>query len=114
MYHKIEQKLVQEVIDEMFDGEFEGLGKITWTDKPYKQFYGRHWSDTHDIEINQILNSKDVNREVIKYVIYHEMLHRDNRYHNATFKEEEHKYPNWYEWEHFFDDNMNKFDIHEW
>ena len=107
-------ELVQEVKDEMFDGEFEGLGKIAWTDKPYKQFYGRHWSDTNDIEINQVLNSKDVNREVIKYVIYHEMLHRDNRYHNVAFKEEEHKYPNWYEWEHFLDDNMNKFDIHEW
>lgn len=107
-------ELVQEVKNEMFDGKFDGLGKITWTDKPYKQFYGRHWMDTHDIEINQVLNSKDVDREVVKYVIYHEMLHRDNRYHDAAFREEEHKYPNWYEWDHFLDDNMNKFDIHEW
>ncbi len=107
-------QLVQEVKDEMFGGSFDGIGKIVWTDKAYKQFYGRHWLDTHDIEINQVLNSKDVNREVVKFVIYHELLHRDNRYHNAAFREEEHKYPNWSEWEHFLADNMNKFDIREW
>lgn len=31
-----------------------------------------------------------------------------------VFREEEHKYPNWTEWEHFLADNMNKFDIREW
>ena len=107
-------QLVQEVKNEMFGGSFDGLGKITWTDKAYKQFYGRHWRDTHDIEINQVLNSEDVKREAVKFVIYHEMLHRDNRFHNAAFKEEEHKYTNWADWEHFLADNMNQFDIREW
>ena len=105
--------LVQEVKDEMFEGLFDGIGKIVWTDKPYKQFYGRYWCETHNIEINQVLNSRDVDREVVKYVIYHEMLHRDNKYHNAAFREEEHKYPNWSELAHFLDDNMNRFAIRE-
>lgn len=108
------QTLVQEVKDEMFGGIFEGIANVSWTDKPYKRFYGRHYLETHDIEINTILNSKDVPKEVVKYIIYHEMLHRDNPYHDKAFREEEHKYPKYEEWDHFLDDNMNRFDIQEW
>lgn len=108
------EELVQEVKNEMFNGSYEGLGKIIWTDKPYRQFYGRYWLDTHNIEINCVLNSNSVPREAVKYVIYHEMLHRDNRLHDAAFKREEHKYPKYEEWDHFLEDNMNQFDIKEW
>jgi predicted metal-dependent hydrolase len=66
------------------------------------------------IEINCVLNSNSVPREAVKYVIYHEMLHRDNRFHDAAFKREEHKYPKYEEWDHFLEDNMNQFDIKEW
>lgn len=77
-------------------------------------FYGRHWFETHDIEINSVLNSRDVPREVVKYVLYHEMLHRDYPYHDKEFKEMEHRYPQYEEWDHFLDDNMEKFEIREW
>lgn len=107
-------ELSKEVIEEMFDGEYSGLGKIVWTDKPYKLFYGRFWSETHNIEINSVLNSKSVPRDVVKYVLYHEMLHRDFRYHDKEFRDQEHKYPHYEEWDHFLDDNMNRFDIKEW
>lgn len=107
-------ELLQEVKDEMFQGEFDGLGTISWTALPYKMFYGRHWFETHDIEINSVLNSRDVPREVVKYVLYHEMLHRDYPYHDKEFKEMEHRYPQYEEWDHFLDDNMEKFEIREW
>ena len=63
--------------------------------------------------INSILNSKDVPREVVKFVIYHEMLHRDNPFHNADFRRMEHKYPNYEECEHFLYGKMLEFDINE-
>lgn len=106
-------ELVQEVKDEMFGGTFEGLGTITWTDKPYKEYYGRHYGATHNILINSVLNSKDVPREVVKFVIYHEMLHLNNMSHDSFFRELEHKYPNYEEWDHFLDAHMGRFDIKE-
>jgi hypothetical protein len=106
-------ELVQEVKDEMFGGHFDGLGTITWTDKAYKGYYGIHYRDTHNIKINSVLNSKDVPREVVKFIIYHEMLHLNNRNHDSFFRELEHKYPHYEEYDHFLDTHMAQFDIKE-
>jgi hypothetical protein len=106
-------ELVQEVKDEMFGGHFDGLGTITWTDKAYKGYYGIHYGETHNIKINSVLNSKDVPREVVKFIIYHEMLHLNNRNHDSFFRELEHKYPHYEEYDHFLDAHMAQFDIKE-
>jgi len=107
-------ELVQEVKDERFGGRFDGLGTITWTDKAYKEYFGIHYQASHNIMINIVLNSKDVPREVVKYVIYHEMLHYNNMSHDSFFRKLEHKYPNYEEWDHFLDAHMEQFDIKEW
>ena len=112
-YHDI-QKLADEVIKEMFDGKRPDIHKISWTDKPYKVFYGRFWRESHNIEINSVLNSKDVKPEVIKFLLYHEMLHADIRNHTKAFYKEEHKFPHWEEYDNFLDEKMKKFDIKEW
>ncbi len=106
--------LAQEVIDEMFGGSFEGIPYYQWTDKAYKGFYGRHFHDTHAIEINSVLNSKDVDKKYIKYLLYHEMLHRDHPKHDAEFRRLEHLFPDWEQCDHFLDSTMNRFDIKEW
>ena len=112
-YHDL-QKLANEVIDEMFDGVSPDLGKIAWTSKAYKGFYGRFWHDSHNIDINCVLNSKDVDPEVIKFILYHEMLHREFSSHDKIFRIEEQKYPKYEYHQHFLEDTMNKFDIKEW
>lgn len=112
-YHDLKQ-LADEVVQEMFGGVYPDINEITWTDKPYKGFYGRFWRQSHNIEINCVLNSKDVKPEVIKFLLYHEMLHRDNPHHDKVFYEQEHKYPNWEECDNFLDEKMYKFDIKEW
>ena len=104
-------ELFNEVKKECFNGVFDGIPSIDWTDKPYKTYYGVHYRKDHSIMINSILNSKDVPREVVKFVIYHEMLHRDNPFHNADFRRLEHEYPNYEECEHFLDGKMLEFDI---
>ena len=106
--------LAHEVISEMFGGSFEGIACYRWTDKAYKGFFGRHFLESHVIEINSVLNSEDVNKKYIKYLLYHEMLHRDYPKHDAVFRNLEHRFPNWEQCDHFLDSTMNQFDIKEW
>lgn len=105
---------MQEVKDEMFGGTYEDIGPVNWTDKPYKTYYGIFYHADHSIFINSVLNSKDVPREVVKFVIYHELLHRDNHSHDKYFREKEHKYPDYEHWEAFLCNDMFNFDITEW
>ncbi len=107
-------ELVREVIDERFGGSYDGIGKITWTDKPYKTYYGIFYHKDNSICINSLLNSESVSREVVKFVIYHELLHRDNHTHNKAFKIMEHKYPDFEKHEAFLYSKMYEFDIKEW
>ena len=95
--------LTKEVIDEMFGGKYDGIKSITWTDKPYRTYYGVYYPAEKSIKINIILNASCVPRETVKYVIYHELLHRDNHLHDKAFRLLEHKYPAYTEHEHFLD-----------
>ena len=96
------QELYDEVIDEMFGSEYKGIESIEWTDKLYKSFYGKYFVGGR-IRINSLLNSPDVPRETIKFVIYHELLHRDYWYHDKEFYRQEHKYPDYTEHNRFLD-----------
>lgn len=80
----------------------EGLISIRWTNKVIKSWFGlcRKYIDpegniTYDILINKLLSSPKVDDEVIKYLIYHEMLHKSEYWkHNDRFREEEWKFEN--------------------
>ena len=112
-YHDLDN-LVKQVKDEMFNGKYDGISSYSWTDKAYKQYFG--WFDPADlsIKINCVLNSENVPEEVVKFVIYHEMLHRDIRGHGKDFKALEHRYKDYEKHEHFLHGVMNKFEISEW
>ena len=112
-YHNLNE-LTEEVIDEMLGGRHDRYGSVEWTDRAYRTYYGVHNAADHSVKINSVLNSKDVPKEVVKFVIYHELLHRDNRLHDEEFRKEERKFPGYEECEHFLYDNMKKFDIVEW
>ena len=106
--------MTAEVIDEMFDGKYTDF-EITWTNKPYKAYYGRFYTDEEldRIEINVLLNSSQVKREAVKYVIYHELLHRFIRNHGTEFRRREHQYPNYTECERVLDYELGKYKF-EW
>lgn len=108
------EELYNEVVNEQFGGTYEGINSIRWTRIAYKEFYGRYFHSSHNIEINCVLNSCDVDKEVIKFVIYHEMLHRDIHNHTKEFYDKEHLYPNYEYHENFLKSEMNKFDISNW
>lgn len=107
-------ELTAEVIDEMFNGNYEDF-TISWTDEPCKDIYGMFYKgiEKDKIVINSLLNSSQVQPEVIKYIIYHEMLHRSMRYHDDAFRREEHKYPNYTEWERVLDHQLLNYKF-EW
>ena len=108
-YHDL-NRLYQEVNEEMF-GKSIDTSKITWTDRRYKSYYGQYCYTNGEIRINKLLDSKDVPEDVIKYLIYHELLHRDYHNHDKAFREREHLYPNHTEWDSFLDGQMHKFDL---
>lgn len=108
------QALYEEVKIEMAQhlGEcVNDTGKVEWTDKPYKRYYGVFFGNTGDIQINCILNSSKVPREVIKYLLYHEMLHRKYYYHDKLFRCLEHKYPNYTSYEKFLDYDFGDYNL---
>lgn len=112
-YHDLD-RLVKEVKDEMFGGVYEDMGPVRWTDKPYRIYYGKFYHDDHSVLINSVLNSEKVPEKVVKFVIYHEFLHRDNHSHDKYFKELEHKFPDYEYCESFLANDMYNFDIKEW
>lgn len=106
-------ELVAEVVAEMFDNAYGELPRICWTDRNYTGYFGMYYYRPQGdfIRINRVLNSNSVKREAVKYIIYHELLHRDNRCHDAAFRALEHRYPDWTEWERFLDFTFPKFDL---
>ena len=106
-------ELVREVTNEMFGGKYEGISSVNWTDKPESKCFGEFYYADNHIMINRILNSRDVPREAVKYVIYHEMLHLQYHNHGKLFREQEHKYPEYYKWDQFLDGTFQDFDIKE-
>lgn len=111
------ERLEKEVADTMLGEEYGYLPLIQWTQKRYSGYYGQYsWpkdqpAEGHDlIRINCLLNSESVPENVIKYVIYHELLHKNNHWHDSAFRFEEHKYPDYIECEKFLDVTFPKFD----
>lgn len=106
------QELTEEVVREMFT-DFGRIPPVSWTRRPMEGYFGQYkrWEDQDQIKINSLLNSRDVPRETVKYVIYHELLHRDNMTHDRAFRILEHAYPNWTQHDRFLDFTFPKFDI---
>ena len=103
-------QLLIEVNQQWFNNEIDVL--ITWGRNPNRKKPGRRHTSIHFgsfaananlIRIHPRLDSENIPREFIKFVIYHEMLHivhppfrRNGRwvFHSDEFKAAERKYPN--------------------
>ena len=111
-YYDLDE-LTDEVVKEMFDDSYGTVPPIRWCSRPVSTYFGQYnYRENEDwILINPILNSKDVPKEVLKYVIYHELLHRDYWNHDKQFRSQEHRYPSWTEHERFLDFTFPKFDL---
>lgn len=110
-YYDLEE-LLNEVVLENPDLNKKGLTSITWSIKTVRSWFGRclKWqrgdnSYEYDIQLNRLLSSPSVSREVVKYLIYHEMLHKNGLWnHDIVFREKEWAYPNSEELDGFLDE----------
>ena len=99
-FNIIEDYYLNELCNEVFEQWFRGRTKpeIRWSNKPLRSRYGL-CTNMHDgtfvIAINKLLCSPDVKVDVIKYLIYHELLHANGYWHHgASFRDKEWEYPN--------------------
>lgn len=111
-------ELAREVVGEQFDGLYGEFPAISWTDRPVESYFGKYYwplsgepSEKDFIQINCLLNSRDVPRETVKFVLYHELLHRRIHGHTGEFRALERRYPNYTAHEHFLDFTFPKFDL---
>ncbi len=88
----------------------EGLLKIGWSSNVVNAWFAlcqRQIIDGniyYQIHVNKLLSSPKVNREVIKYLIFHELLHQNGYWsHDEEFRKREWQYPNSAEWDGFLD-----------
>lgn len=106
--------LTKEVVAEMFTGMYDGISSVEWTDKPYRSYFGAFFHNDAHIVINCVLNSPDVPREAVKFVIYHELLHRDYPNHGKEFRSKEARYPDFVELNAFLHTMGDKMDVKGW
>lgn len=108
-------KLLREVVDEYEVFKDSMLPLIRWSRRPLKSRFGiciRSLDSKYSIGINKLLCSPEVPLEVVKFVIYHEMLHANGYWnHNEDFRYNEWKYPGSEEWDGFLDGMAEKFNL---
>ena len=90
---------------------------LTWSSRDTYRILGHHDS-THDtIVVSRSLDSPDVPRFVVEYIVFHEMLHihhptvhhNGRRYnHTAAFRRDEEKFSHYHEAEDWIERNVRK------
>jgi hypothetical protein len=70
------------------------LGGVRWMDRWSKRYFGFCRSSDNSIRINSALNSPDVPRFVLEFLMYHELLHAAMPYagHNPEFRDRERRF----------------------
>lgn len=109
------KELYNEVVDKWFSNGIKP--EIRWSNRPLRSRFGlctKHDDGSFVIAINKLLCSPDVAPEVIKYLIYHELLHANGYWnHNEAFRTEEWKYPNSDDLDGFLDELFLRYKIDE-
>lgn len=114
---------VEELLDEVLTAhDFlnkDDLLSIEWSNEVVKGWFAlcRKWefedgTSKYKIIINKQVSSPDVDREVIKYLIYHELLHKNGHWnHDTTFRELEWQYPESDELDGFLDEIVLRYKL---
>ena len=94
----------------------DGLVKLGWSKNVVRNWFALCQKDKtgtyYQIHINKILSSPKVNKEVIKYLLFHELLHQNGYWnHDMEFRKREWQYPNSAELDGFIDTLWLKFDM---
>ena len=96
----------------------DSLVKLAWSNNIVKSWFAlcERFSEEdgqeYEIHINKLLSSPDIDREVIKYLIFHELLHQNGYWdHDEEFRKREWQYPNSAELDGILDTLSLKYNI---
>ena len=107
---------IEELLSEVMEENGEHLGgkfvrpEIHWTDRALASYWGIFYHDNNLIYINSLLNSESIDKEVVKFVIYHECLHQEFRGHPREFRIKERLYKGFQKQEHFLEYILRDFE----
>jgi len=105
----------KELIDTWFHND--NVPEIRWSNRPLRSRYGlctKFEDGSFVIAVNKLLSSPNVPIEVVKYIIYHELLHANGFWHHdGNFRAEEWKYPNSDELDGLLDELFLRYKIDE-
>ena len=111
-------ELLDEVIRENPWLSREGIESVGWSSVIVRRWFGlcQRWDlengSIYDIQINRMLSSPQIDREIIKYLLYHEMLHKSGYWeHDMAFREKEWAYPYSDEWDGILDSLALKYKL---
>ena len=93
------QALLDEVLEMYPKLSADGLVKLGWSKNVVRNWFALCQKDKtgtyYQIHINKILSSPKVDKEVIKYLLFHELLHQNGYWnHDIEFRKREWQYPN--------------------
>lgn len=93
------QALLDEVLAMYPKLSTDGLVKLGWSKNVVRNWFALCQKDKtgtyYQIHINKILSSPKVDKEVIKYLLFHELLHQNGYWnHDIEFRKREWQYPN--------------------
>ena len=111
-------ELLDDVIRENPWMSRDGIERVGWSSMTVRRWFGlcQRWdlenNSIYDIQINRMLSSPQIDREIIKYLLYHEMLHKSGHWeHDMAFREKEWAYPNSEEWDGILDSLALKYKL---
>jgi hypothetical protein len=111
---------LDEIFDRLNDSYFRGLLKkptLSWSARKTYRILGHHDSTHNAIIVSRSLDSADVPRYVVEFVLFHEMLHSHHptlhrngrRYnHTAAFRRDEQKFSHYHAAEGWIERNVAK------
>jgi hypothetical protein len=118
--HKGEVYDLEEIFNDLnfwYFGERLAKPVLTWSAKKTYRILGHHDSTHETIVVSKSLDSRDVPRFVVEYIVFHEMLHihhptvhhNGRRYnHTAVFRRDEEKFQYFHEAEEWIERSVRK------
>jgi len=101
----------------LFPDGFDYTPDVSWTKRIMKSYFGIAYTnaDKNKIKINKLLNEKSLNKNVAKYVLYHEMLHFSySLKHTKEFRTLEGKFTNANDLDSDLDNLHHDYNIPSW
>lgn len=94
-----------------------GLLRVAWSHEVVRRWFGlctQYLDGTYQIQINKLLSSPEIDVEVIKYLLFHELLHKNGYLdHDEAFRLREWQYPNSAELDATLDTLRLRYDLDE-